>query len=96
MFAKVSAAGDRVKYVGRTGNLQERIAGHIKGSENDCLKAVLDDYGDVKIRATIQAGENVRKNTGHTCYRHYRSLGHALCNDALPEGRYLGEIQWPF
>lgn len=96
VLAKVSAAGDRAKYAGRTGNLQGRIAGHIKGGENDCLKAVLGGYGDAKVRATIQAGESVRKNTGHARYRHYRGLGHALCNDALPEGRRLGEIQWPF
>lgn len=96
VFAKVTTAGADVRYVGRTRNLQKRISGHLEHSDNDCLRGVLNDPTSVKIRATIQGGENVRMNIEHTCYIHYLGQGHSLCNDARPGGRYLEGMQWPF
>ena len=95
VFAEETAAGIIVRYVGRTDDLRQRINDHLAGSDNDCLRRVLDDTTNVKIRVTVQGSKEIQKNIEHTCYVHYLSSGH-LCNDVEPEGRDLGENSLPF
>lgn len=96
VFAEDVAAGVDARYVGRTGDLQRRIGDHIMYSDNDCLRNVLDNAANVKISVTVQGSRTARMNIEHTCYKHYLGNNHSLCNDAEPEGRYLGRMPLPF
>lgn len=96
VFAEVSAAGAAVLYVGRASDLQRRIGNHLARSDNDCLRDALDSEASVKISVAVQASKTARMNIEHTCYRHYLRNKHPLCNDAEPEGSYLGRMTLPF
>ena len=96
VLAEGSAAGAVVRYVGRASDLQRRIGGHLARSDNDCLRDVLGNATGVRISVTVQASETAQMNIEHTCYRHYLRNNHPLCNDAEPEGRYLGRMTLPF
>lgn len=96
VFAEETAARANVRYIGRTGDLQQRISDHLAHSDNDCLQGVLDDTTNVKIKVTVQGSKTARMNIEYTCYRHYLNRRHSLCNDAEPKGRYLEKMPLPF
>lgn len=97
VFAQVYAEGYDVRYVGLTGNLDERISAHLDGdNENDCLQVVLANTPNVKIRAAVQRDKDERANLEYTCYKIYSDLGHRLCNASKPRGRLLVDTELPF
>ena len=95
-FAEVGTDGARVRYVGRSSNLQERIDDHFRGSDNSCLKKMLENTASVKIRAAVERTEERRMDIEHTCYVRYTKQGHKLCNDVKPKGSFLEGMEMPF
>ena len=97
VFAEALAVGFNVRYVGRAVDLQERIDAHFQGSGgNDCLRNLLYNPHNVRIRITYQPDIRQQMNVEHTCYMHYYALGHALCNTSVPKGTFLGGMYLPF
>ena len=97
VFAEAFADGFNVRYVGRASSLQERIIAHLQGTGgNDCLRNVLHNCYSVKVRVTLQSSLSRQMDIEHTCYIHYRELGHSLCNASVPQGTFLWGMSVPF
>lgn len=98
VFAQVDARGaTHVRYVGQASNLDDRIYAHLGGYGNNmCLKTVLGNALNVRIRAAVQYDKGARANLEHTYYKHYSKRRHRLCNALKPKGRYLEGVMLPF
>lgn len=85
-----------VRYVGK-GNILERMDVHTSSNEpNTCLKTVMSDTSNVKIRHAIINNETDRTNVEYTFWKYYTNGGHQLCNEIAPTGRWLDDITVPF
>ena len=64
---------------------------------NSCLKAVMSNTSNVKMKFTSISNGTERDNIESTFYQHYKIKGHNLCNRiSPPSGVWLGGITLPF
>ena len=96
VIAEINDGISNVRYVG-SGNLFDRITAHRSDNEsNNCLKNVMSDTDNVKIKSIVIGNDEDRANTEYTCYKHYLDNGHNLCNKIAPYGKFVTGMTVPF
>ena len=85
-----------VRYVGQ-GNIFDQMELHKSSNEpNNCLKKVMSDTSNVKVKSTTLSNQTERDNVEHTFYEHYIGKKHSLCNKITPSGKWHKGIPLPF
>ena len=96
VIAEINDGTANVRYVG-SGNLHDRIDDHLSSNEpNNCLKNVMSDTDNVKIKSIIINNDTDRDNIEYTCYKYYLDKDHSLCNEIAPPGEFITGITAPF
>ena len=96
VIAKIIDGIHNVRYVG-SGNLHDRVNDHLSSTEpNNCLKDVMSNTHNVKIKSVVISNDANRSNVEYTCYKHYLGNGHNLCNKIDPPGQFISDMPVPF
>lgn len=96
VIAEIIDDRPNVRYVG-SGNIYDRINDHQRSDEpNSCLKNVMSDTSNVKIRFTLIGDNTKMYNVEYTFYKYYLDHSHSLCNQRDPPGEFVPGLVPPF
>jgi len=96
VIAKIIDGTSQVRYVGQ-GNIHDQMELHKSNNEpNSCLKTVMSDTSNTKVRSTTISNQTDRDNAEFTYWKHYVDNGHNLCNKIAPPGKWVANIPLPF